>query len=155
MDRNAGTDWLMRIITLLFSLADMAERAAGRSRRVRRNVLAVLRTAEAAAFGAVINAARHYGAPVPTMANLAYSDWIAAVHGDDPDDALRLANRFRALALALCYIAAWADYFGRRLTAVAHTHQLGLPLSSLALAAALRDTACTSRGPAFQTRAPP
>jgi hypothetical protein len=123
MDWNAGTDWLMRIIMLLFALADRAERAAGRSRFVRRHVLATLHPAEAAAYGIITDTARHYGAPIPIEANVAYSGWIASAAdaGDDPDDALRVADRLRALALALSYIAAWADYFARRLTAPRHT----------------------------------
>jgi hypothetical protein len=120
MDWNAGTDWLMRLVSLLLSLADCAERAAGRSRRVRRHVLSILRPAEAVAFRSVVNAARHYGAPIPITANVAYSDWVAAPHGDDRDDALRLAERFRALALALSYISIWANYFARRITAPRH-----------------------------------
>jgi hypothetical protein len=154
MEWNAGTDWLMRLIALLFSLADMAERAAGRSRFLRRHVLAILRPAEAAAFNSVSDAARHYGAPIPITANLAYSECIAAAHGDDRDDALRLAERFRALALALSYIAAWADYFARRLTAPGHTPWRGWQYSA-ALLAGEYGAFDALRGLAFQTRAPP
>jgi hypothetical protein len=122
MDWNAGTDWLMRLVSLLLSLADCAERAAGRSRRVRRHVLSILRPAEAAAFRSVVNAARHYGAPIHAAANVVYSEWMASATdaGEDRDDALRLAERFRALALALSYISMWADYFARRIAAPRH-----------------------------------
>ena len=130
---NAGNDWMMRLVALLLSLADAAEQAAGRSRRVRRNVLAILRPAEPFAFRSLAGMARHYGAPIPVTAILTSGDWMAT-NGDDPDDALLLAERFRALALALSHIAAWADYFARRLTAIAHTRQCGWPVFSVRLA---------------------
>jgi hypothetical protein len=122
-------DLLMSIIALLFSLADAAEAASGRSRRIRRNVLAVMPRAEAAAQAALIKWARHFGAPITPQALLAFYTMPAEYNGDDPEDALRIAVRFRALALALYHLAAWAERFARRLTALAHTTQLGLPLS--------------------------
>lgn len=155
MDWNAGTDWLMRTIGLLLSLADCAERAAGRSNRVRRHVLATLCPAEAAAFRVIFGTATHYGAPIPASVIVTSGNWLAAADGDDPDAALLLADRFRALALALSYIAAWADHFARRLTAIAHTQQCGLPPTSLALAAALNDAAGALSRLASPTRAPP
>ena len=130
MGWNAGTDWLMRTISLLLSLADAAEHAAGRSNRVRRNVLAALCPAEAAAFRIVVNTAHHFGAPLPAAVIVTSGDWMIAAISDDPDDALGLADRLRTLALALSHIVAWADYFARRLTAPSHTPWRGWQSSS-------------------------
>jgi hypothetical protein len=154
MDRTTetGLDFLMRMVALLFSLADAAAHASRRSRWVRRQIIAFLRPAEAAAYRSVIKAARHYGAPVPVIANLAYSDWMmmAANDGDDPDDAMRIADRLRALAIALVYILRWADYFARRLTGLGQTPWRGGQFLSARL-----EVASTLSGLASRTRAPP
>jgi hypothetical protein len=153
MDWNAGTNWLMRLVSLLLSLADCAAYAARRSNRIRRNVLRVLCPAEAAAFKILVGTARHYGAPIPAEVITTSGDWTAIAGSDDPDDALHLADRFRALALALSFIAAWADYFARRLTAPGHTPWRDWQSSSPT--AAGHGAAATSTDLAFQTRAPP
>lgn len=155
MDRNAGADWIMRIIALLLALADRAERAAGRSRFVRRHMLATLHPAEAAAYRIIANTARHFGASIPIHAHLAYSDWTASATeaGDDPDDVLRLANRLRALALALSHIAAWADCFARRLTAPGHTPWRAWQSSAGRVRSG--SVAGSPRALASRTRAPP
>ncbi|WP_367955312.1 hypothetical protein [Aquibium pacificus] len=83
---------LRRVIALLVSFAALAERAAGRSAPVRCFVLWILRRAEAVAEEFVFDAA---GVPQPSLEGIASA-------GNDPDDALRLAARFYALATALC-----------------------------------------------------
>jgi hypothetical protein len=150
---NTGLDFLMHIVALLLSLADAAEFAAGGFGFTRRRVLAILRPAEEAAYRSILDAARHYGAPVPIGANLAYSEWMAANDGDDPDDAMRVADRLRALAIALVYILRWADYFARRLTAVGQTPWRGWQFLSARLAG--QDVADPLVGLASRTRAPP
>lgn len=97
--------WLLRIVAMLFSLADLADEASLRSRFVRRRVLAVLRPAEDAAYRCAAGAACEFGAPVPANAIVAAGEWMAAAsEGDDPDDATRLALRLRALAAALACV---------------------------------------------------
>jgi hypothetical protein len=84
-----GTDWscdvLGRIVALLFSLASVAEIAAGLPAPRRRYLLGILSVAEAEAHGFLIGA----GAPV------------SAGGQDTADDALHLAARLRALAMLL------------------------------------------------------
>ncbi len=92
---------LQRIVALLFALADMAERAAAAPHGVRSLVLMILRSAEPATQGLLF--ATGYGQPAP-----------AAGEGDSPEDALRLAERFRALAALLLgltaqVLAPWGD----------------------------------------------
>jgi hypothetical protein len=154
MDWNAGTDWLMRLVSLLLSLADCAAYAARRSNRVRRNVLAALCPAEAAAFRIIVGAASHYGAPIPAGVIVTSGDWTAVADSDDPDAALLLADRFRALALALSFIAAWADYFARRLTAPGHTPWRGWQCSAGGLAS-WHDAVGELNDLTARTRAPP
>ncbi|KQZ13161.1 hypothetical protein ASD44_03040 [Mesorhizobium sp. Root554] len=103
----------MRIAALLVSLADLADQASRRSRFVRRRVLAAISPAEEAAYRCVADAARAFGAPVPANAIVAAGDWMAtSSDGDDPDDAMRLALRLRALAAALVLMqAAGRDRF--------------------------------------------
>lgn len=99
--------WLLRVIALLLSLADLADEASLRYRFVRRRVLAALRPAEEAAYRCAAGAAREFGAPVPANAIVAAGEWMAAGEdGDDPDDATRLALRLRALAAALVLMQA-------------------------------------------------
>lgn len=81
---------LRRIIAMLVALAVLAERSAARSAPLRWFVLLVLRRAERAADPFVFEEA---GLP-PSIEPFAAA-------GNDPEDALRLAARFRALAAAL------------------------------------------------------
>ena len=84
-----GTDWscdvLGRIVALLFSLADLADIAAGLPAPRRRYLLGVLSVAEAAAHDFLIGP----GTPV------------SAGGQDTADDALHLAARLRELAMLL------------------------------------------------------
>ncbi|HEY5819556.1 MAG TPA: hypothetical protein VIU14_14385 [Mesorhizobium sp.] len=86
---------LRRIVAWLFALADMAERAADAPHRVRSVVLMILRLAEPAAQGIIFETG--YGQPA-----------LAAYDNDSPADALRLAERFRALAALLLSLTAQA-----------------------------------------------
>jgi hypothetical protein len=102
-------DWtvretLQRLVALLFSLANLADIASTRSFRVRCEVLAIIRRGEAAAFRSVAGAAGNFGAPVPAQAIVAAGDWMMADDGNDPTDAVRLAQRLRALAFALAFL---------------------------------------------------
>jgi len=78
---------LTRIVALLFSLADLAESASRRCRLVRRFVLWLLRPAENLAWDFVV------GAEPPAA--------LMPPAGDDPADAIRLAENFRDLACEL------------------------------------------------------
>ena len=78
---------LMRIVALLFSLADLAESASRRCLLVRRFVLWLLRPAERLSQDFVI------GAEPPAA--------LMPPAGDDPADAMRLAENFRDLACEL------------------------------------------------------
>lgn len=79
-----------RIMALLVSLAVLAERAAVRSWPVRFLVLSVLRRAEVVATRFVFEATGAPPAGVPAL-----------IIANDPEDAIRLAARFHALAAAL------------------------------------------------------
>lgn len=82
---------LMRLVALLFALADLAELAAGRSRAVRSFVLWILRRAEVVARDLVT------GAPQPA---------VFRQPGNSSAEAMRLAEDFRELAQELdCQIA--------------------------------------------------
>jgi hypothetical protein len=87
-----GTDWsrdvLERIVALLFSLAALADRAAGLPALRRRQVLGILGVgeAEARAFLVGMSTGAQASADAPDIAG----------------DAARLAARLRALALLLC-----------------------------------------------------
>ena len=87
---DGGYDVLGRIVALLFSLATVADIAAGLSAPRRRYLLGILSVAEAEAHGFLIGA----GAPV------------TAAGQDTADDALRLAARLRALAMLLIVMLA-------------------------------------------------
>ena len=89
---RGGDRMLRRIIALLVSLAVLAERAADRSSLVRWYVLWLLRRAETVVEDFVFD---ETGMPSPAV------EGIAAA-GNGPEDALRLAARFKALAAALC-----------------------------------------------------
>ena len=107
MDGHAATGderMLRRVIALLVSFAALAERAAARSAPVRWFVLLILRHAEAISENFVFEAA---GMPSLALEGI-------AVVGNDPDDALRLAARFYALAAALCALLPIDGLFGGR-----------------------------------------
>jgi hypothetical protein len=80
---------LMRIVALLFSLADLAESASRRCRLVRSFVIWLLRPAESLAWDFVVGA----GPPAALMP--------IGPAGGDPADAMRLAENFRDLACEL------------------------------------------------------
>jgi hypothetical protein len=84
---------LMRIVALLFSLADLAESASRRCRLVRSFVLWLLRPAESLAWNFVVGVE-------PSAALMPVGP-----AGDDPADAMRLAENFRDLACELEYQA--------------------------------------------------
>lgn len=85
-------DVLQRIVALLLSLADLAERVASRPSPVRVLVLWLLRPAETVARGYVLDLAQDTG--VPTLP-------ISISTGDSAADALHLARCFRILAFIL------------------------------------------------------
>lgn len=80
-------EFFRRIAVLLLSLAVLSERAGGRPAPVRCFVLWVLRRAELAAGACAADAAPLMPVGCPPLRS-----------GDGPDDAARLADRFRALA---------------------------------------------------------
>jgi hypothetical protein len=80
---------LMRLVALLFALADLAESASRRCRLVRRFVLWLLRPAESLAREFVVGAE----SPAALIS-------IGSA-GDGPADAMRLAENFRDLACEL------------------------------------------------------
>ena len=89
---------LRRIVTLLLALADLAERAGGRSAAIRVLILLMLRPAEAMARRLVMD---FYGD----------TDIAPLLHVQDDDDctaAIRLALSFRMLAMALAALPEWA-----------------------------------------------
>ncbi|MDP3899149.1 MAG: hypothetical protein Q8Q62_20945 [Mesorhizobium sp.] len=97
-------DLLDRIVALLLSLADLAERAAGAPDARRRLALAIIRTGEAVtrdAFCVSGSAPRlgmvADGRAVPTPAG--------STPGDGPEDALALAAALRALAFLVAVMA--------------------------------------------------
>jgi hypothetical protein len=95
-DRNANWsgDVLERIVALLFALANLADLAADAPYLRRRQVLAILSYGEAVARAFLFG-----GAPAPAEAS------------EQAGDAVRLAARFRALALVLCALLAQALRF--------------------------------------------
>lgn len=97
MDWAAGMEaetMLRRIVALLYSLANVAEQAAGRSPAIRHLVLLFLRPAESLAREMVIRDSQHFGVALP---ELLVADRVCG----SADDAMRFARRFRALALTL------------------------------------------------------
>ena len=84
---------LMRIVALLLALSILAERACRAPLAVRVLVMGFLRPAEQVAWNFIAG-----GCALP----------VPAGESDDPASAMRLAGRFRALAIAL---AAFADRF--------------------------------------------
>ena len=96
MDWTAGMEetMLRRIVALLYSLANLAEQAAGRSPAIRHLVLLFLRPAESVAREMVARDSQHFGAAVPELR-------VADRTGDSAGDAMRLARCLRALAQTL------------------------------------------------------
>lgn len=99
-----GEKAVRRIIALLTALAMLAERAAGRSLPVRCFVFFILRFAESVVTEYVLDVT---GTPVLTV------EAIAAV-GNEPDNAMLLALRLRALAAALAVLLPVAGRPDRR-----------------------------------------
>ena len=87
-----------RIAALLFALADLAERAGGRSAAIRVLVLLMLRPAEAMARRLVMD---FYG-------DTDIAPLLHVQDGDGPSAAIRLALSFRMLAMALAHLPEWA-----------------------------------------------
>lgn len=100
MDVNEQTEMELeaRIVTMLFALACLADRASRAPHAVRAFVLWLLRRAETAVRECI-----------------AGQVWPMAVRlGNDPADALDLAASFRALARAVGKLAAQCRQLGRR-----------------------------------------
>ncbi len=93
-EANWSCDVLERIVALLFALASLADLAAGAPCLRRRQVLEILSHGEAEARAFLFG-----GAPVPPDAL------------ENTGDAVRLAARFRALALVLCALMAQIPRF--------------------------------------------
>jgi hypothetical protein len=91
---------LKRIVALLFALAELADRASVRSRRVRREVLFILSHGEAVARDFILGEAQASGTPNLYLPASVFHDSGSA------GDALELATRLRALAAILAYF--WA-----------------------------------------------
>ncbi len=117
-DRDGMREQLMRIVALVLALGVLAERAGRAPLPVRVRVMGFLRPAESVARDFI---AGDVALPEP------------AGEGDDPAAAMRLAGRFRALAIAL---AASVDRF----TGISRAHPGILPV------AAAPDFADPSRG---------
>ena len=100
MDRNLPTDetlsTLQRIVAMLLALADLAERASGRSPAVRSLVLWLLRPGEIVARDYLATLTRTAGKPAPMA---------SPVTDDSAAESIRLATSFRALAAALAAFA--------------------------------------------------
>jgi len=88
-------DVLRRIVALLFALADLADEASTCSRRVRCKMLSILLRGEAVARALLSWEVLKSGKPVCLP---------ACPCGDRVDDAMQLADCFRAMAAALAYI---------------------------------------------------
>ena len=86
-----------RIAALLFALADLAERAGGRSAAIRVLVLLMLRPAEAMARRLVMD----------FYADTDIAPLLHVQDGDGPTAAIRLALSFRMLAMALAALPDW------------------------------------------------
>ena len=122
-DEEGMREQLMRIVVLLLSLSALAERSSRAPARVRVSVLCFLLPAEQVAWGM-----------------LAEEVALPGGEGDDPAAAMRLAARFRALALMLAFLA--CDLGGRDRAGLA-------PMA--AEAAALFAGRCSVRGQGFDT----
>ena len=91
---------LQRIVALLFALANLADRASGRSFRVRCEVLFILSHGEAVAREFILEEAQASRMPILYLPAPAYD-------GGSAGDAVQLAAHLRALAFILAYI--WAQ----------------------------------------------
>lgn len=89
-DEEGMREQLMRIVVLLLALSALAERACLASRSVRVSVLCYLRPAEEVAWSLIAE-------------EVVLSE--SAFEGGDPASVMLLAARFRALALALAFLA--------------------------------------------------
>jgi len=127
-------DVLRRIVALLFALADLADDASTRSRRVRHKMLAILLRGESVARGLLSWEVLKSGKPVCLP---------VCPCGDRIDDAMQLADCFRAMAAALAYIICAQTLPIRRRTS---RH---LPLSDRPANTA-RQTRCVRRGVGFR-----
>lgn len=98
MDRNRTTnrEALRRVVAVLLALADLAERAGGRSLAVRSLVLRLLRPGEVLARDYLARLTRHAAVS---------SESLPFTH-DSVTEAIRLATSFRTLAAALTALAA-------------------------------------------------
>ena len=126
---------LQRIVALLFALAELADDASTRSRRVRRKVLSILLRGEAVARQLLSWEVLKSGKPVCLP---------ACPCGDSIDDAMQLADCFRAMAVALAYIICARTMPVRRW---ASRHR---PLSTSPADAAARQIRCPRRGFGFR-----
>ena len=112
-DRNTDRDCdvLWRIVAMLFSLAGLADRAAGVCARRRREVLGILLWGEARGWAFAIDMATGgMVSDAPAMAAPEMPD----LWDDLPcscQDAILLAARLRALALVLCVLVSQAWRF--------------------------------------------
>jgi len=89
------------IVALLFALAGLADRAAGRSRCVRREVLSILAPAESRTCEFILHEAQASGIPILFMP-------LSTHEGGGVDEAMQLAARFRMLAVVLAYVCTQA-----------------------------------------------
>ena len=96
-----------RIAALLFALADLAERAAGRSAAVRILILLILRPAEAMARRLAMD----------FYADTDFAPLLHVLDGDGSTAAVRLALSLRMLAMALAALPDWAFDGGGELRA--------------------------------------
>ena len=93
-----GATAINRIAALLFALADLAERAAGRSAPVRILILLILRPAEAMARRLAMD----------FYADTDIAPLLHVRDGDGSTAAVRLALSLRMLAMALAALPDWA-----------------------------------------------
>jgi hypothetical protein len=99
-------DVLKRIVALLFSFADLAERASGRSYPIRCLVLWALRRAEAVARDWVM---------AESSDDMQLAAACAVLHRNSRAEAMHLAQNFRALAHTLKRQLHLEEQFARRL----------------------------------------
>ena len=102
-----GATAINRIAVLLFALADLAERAAGRSAPVRILILLILRPAEAMARRLAMD----------FYADTDIAPLLHVRDGDGSTAAVRLALSLRMLAMALAALPEWAFDGGGELRA--------------------------------------
>ena len=132
--RTIDENWnmLRRIVALLLSLADLAERASSRSPAVRSLVLWFLRPAEAIARDYLAGLTRHSTGQSESQG--------ATLADDSANEAIRLAASFRALASALAaftidLLTAWQPVITAlclRLAAIGPLAKLRHPAAAIA-----------------------